>query len=73
MLPRLAASRPDAIDDLIRRLDVHEWDVIALIERAEGNEVWWRDYHLGPGVIDAIRRNYAFDREVDGFFVYRPR
>ena len=73
MLPRLASSRPDAIEDLIDRIDAREWDVIALIERAEDNEVWWRDYHLGPGVIDAIRRNYAFDRETDGFFLYRPR
>jgi hypothetical protein len=73
MLPRLAPSHPAATEDLIARIDAREWDVIALIERAEGNDVWWRDYHLGPGVIDAIRRNYAFDREVDGFFVYRPR
>jgi hypothetical protein len=73
MLPRLAPSRPAAIEDLIDRIDAREWDVISLIERAEGNDVWWRDYHLGPGVIDAIRRNYELDREVDGFFVYRPK
>jgi hypothetical protein len=73
MLPRIAASRPDAIDDLVARIEDGRWDVIVLIERAEGNDVWWRDYHLGPRVIDAIRRSYVFDREVDGFFVYRPR
>jgi hypothetical protein len=73
MLPRLAASRPDAIADLVARIDAKEWDLVVLIERAEGNEVWWSRYHLGPPVIQAIRRSYAFDREVDGFFVYRPR
>jgi hypothetical protein len=73
MLPRLAPSHPEAIDDLVGRIDIREWDVIALIERAEGNDVWWRDYHLGPSVIEAIRRNYVFDREVDGFVLYRPR
>ena len=73
MLPRLATARPDAIDDLVARIDAKEWDLVVLIERAEGNEIWWSRYHLGPPVIQAIRRSYAFDGEVDGFFVYRPR
>jgi hypothetical protein len=72
MLPRLAASRPETIDVLVASIEAKEWDLVVLIERAEGNDVWWQDYHLGPRVIEAIRRSYVFDRVVDGFFVYRP-
>lgn len=73
MLPRIAAARPEAIDDLVACLDAKEFDLIVLIERAEGNDVWWSTYHLGPRVIQAIRRSYVFESQVDGFFVYRPR
>jgi hypothetical protein len=73
MLPRLASARPEAINDLVARIDEREFDLIVLIERAEGNDVWWSRYHLGPRVIQAVRRSYLFDGHVDGFFVYRPR
>jgi hypothetical protein len=73
MLPRIAAARPEAISDLVARLDAREFDLVVLIERAEDNEVWWSKYHLGSRVIQAVRRSYVFDGQVDGFFVYRPR
>jgi hypothetical protein len=73
MLPRLARDKPEAIDDLVARLESREFDFVVLIESAEDNEIWWRDYHLGLEVIDAVRRNYSLDRQVDGYFLYLPR
>jgi hypothetical protein len=73
MLPRLAREKPEAIDDLVARLDRREFDFVVLIESAKDNQVWWTDYHLGLEVIDAVRRNYVLDSQVDGYFLYTPR
>ena len=72
MLPRLGALEPDALDDLVRRIDSHEFDLVVLILAADGNDDWWARYHLGPEVISAIRRSYRPDGQADGYHLYVP-
>ena len=72
MLPRLARLQPAVISDLVRRVEDREFDVVALTRAAEGNDEWWRDYHLGQPVISALRRSYRFDGQADGYYVYVP-
>jgi hypothetical protein len=73
MLLRIDRVRPDAVNDLIGRIDRREFDIIALVVELDADEQWWTDYHLGPRVVDAIRRSYAASGQIDGYFVYRPR
>jgi hypothetical protein len=72
MLLRTAAGHPHAINQLIHRIERHEFDLVALIEPLDDRE-WWANYHFGTRVIEAIDRSYAFSQRVQGYDLYRPR
>lgn len=73
MLPRLAHSAPEAIPDLIRRIERREFDLVVLVEPLEPVErPWWTELDLGIEVARAIARSYRFLDTVDGYYVYEP-
>lgn len=74
MLPRLAAPVPEAIPDLVRRIDRKEFDLIVLVEPLEPlDRPWWTELDLGTDVVHAISRSYVYVGTNDGYFVYEPR
>jgi hypothetical protein len=79
MLRRLDLVDPAAVDELIERIENHEFPYVTTIEpltRNDGtswaNNYWWDQFHFGLRVVDAIRRSYVFDGVVDRYYVYRP-
>jgi hypothetical protein len=74
MLPRLADEHPDAIPELIERIDAREFDLIVLVEPLEPvNRPWWTELHFGIDVARAISREYAFAGRMQGYYLYEPR
>jgi hypothetical protein len=74
MLPRLAPEAPEAIPDLIRRIERREFDLVVLVEPLEPVErPWWTELDLGLDVARAIARSYRYVGTNDGYFIYEPR
>ena len=74
MLPRLADKYPDAIPDLIERIEAHEFDVVVLVQPLEPvDRAWWIDLDLGIDVARAISREYGFVGRMQGYYLYEPR
>jgi hypothetical protein len=73
MLPRLAGEHPDAISDLIERIEAREFDVVVLLQRLEPVEQsWWIELHLGIDVARAISRAYTYAGRMQGYYLYEP-
>ena len=74
MLPRLAGKYPDAIPDLIERIEAREFDVVVLLQRLEPVEQsWWVELHLGIDVARAISGAYTYAGKMQGYYLYEPR
>ena len=73
MLPRLADEHPDAIPDLVERIDAHEFDLIVLVEPLKPVErPWWTEQHFGIDVAQAISRAYTYVGRMQGYHLYVP-
>lgn len=72
MLLRLAEEDPSIVDRLVRRIDAREFDRVILREPLDDSETWWRDYHFGTPVAEAIMRSYTFEAKVRGYYLYVP-
>jgi hypothetical protein len=74
MLRRLADTHPDAVGQLIKRVNEQEFDLVVLIVALrDPSDEWWRDYHFGTEVITAVHQGYELDQRVGGYFLYLPR
>jgi len=79
MLWSIAERRPDARDDLVRRLDAREFDAVVLFNRPEDRtssdfvRFWYEKITFGPQIVDAIARNYRAVVSVDGRWIYTRR
>jgi hypothetical protein len=74
MLPRLASEAPEAIPDLIARIEAKEFDLVVLVEPLEPlDRSWWTELDLGRAVVRAISRAYVYVGARDGYFLYAPR
>jgi hypothetical protein len=74
MLPRLTEREPDAVTDLIGRIEEQEFDLVILVEPLEPlDRSWWRELDLGIPVVKAISRAYTYSGRVQGYHVYEPR
>jgi hypothetical protein len=72
MLRRLDSADPEAVDDLIHRIEEKEFAYVVMVLRLEGNDYWWENFHFGPRVIDALRNAYVREGQVDFYHLYRP-
>jgi hypothetical protein len=72
MLRRLDEVQPEAVDVLVARIERGTFDHVALINSLDGEDGWWRDYHLGLRVVTALRKSYVLVGVVDGYYLYRP-
>ncbi len=74
MLPRLAQQQPDAVPDLVDRIEDQEFDLVILVEPLEPlDRTWWSELDLGTPVARAISRAYSYSGRVQGYHVYEPR
>jgi hypothetical protein len=73
MVLRIGERDPRALADLIRRIGEQEFDVVVLVEDLAGNPEWWREYHFGASVAEALRASYVLDEEAGGYRIYAPR
>lgn len=71
MLTRMGRAHPEWVDSLVQRLDRKEFDRVVLFNRPgfalDGSNSFWRELHFGPGVIEAIARNYRPAHVVSGY------
>jgi hypothetical protein len=73
MLPRLADKAPDAIPDLVRRIEAQEFDVVVLVVPLEPvDRSWWAEQSLGLDVARAISRAYTYAGRMQGYYLYAP-
>jgi hypothetical protein len=74
MLPRLAPRQPDAVPDLIDRIEDQEFDLVILVEPLEPlDRTWWSELDLGLPVVRAISHAYTYSGRLQGYHVYEPR
>ena len=79
-----AISEPALLRALLRRRDPRalrivesvrqrEWGLVVLNDDLEAAaDGWYRDFHLGPEMVEALRANYVPTGKVREFFLYRP-
>jgi hypothetical protein len=78
MLRRLDGVDPEAVDQLIERIEHQEFAYLSMIEPltpADTDTVsrdWWDQFHFGLRVVEAMRRAYVLEGVVDRYYVYRP-
>jgi hypothetical protein len=73
MLTRLADTHPAAVEQLVRRIENREFDLVVLVVASrDPHDPWWHDYHFGTEVITAVYDAYRFDRRVGAYSLYRP-
>ena len=73
MLLRLDRVDPEAVDELIDRIEEKRFGYLVMITSLERrNDYWWNEFHFGPRVVDAMRRSYVLQGRVDSYHVYRP-
>jgi hypothetical protein len=74
MLPRLAEKEPDAIPDLIRRIETQEFDIVVLVEPLDPvDRSWWSEQDLGLDVARAISSAYTYVGRSQGYYLYERR
>jgi hypothetical protein len=74
MLLRIGQRNPSAVQELVRRIDDQEFDLVVLVENLEPlDRQWWNEEHFGPEVVRAISRSYVYEARVQGYYVYTPR
>jgi hypothetical protein len=76
LLARLADAHPDWYGDLVARVERQEFVVVVLMRRLDTRAAPNRygERIFGPGVYDALLRQYRFERVVSGrYHLYVPR
>lgn len=73
MLLRIGERDPQAVVDLRERIEAREFDLVLLTTELEPpQQEWWRNYHFGTEVTDALARTYALTGRSQGYFLYEP-
>ncbi len=68
---RLSRDHPEWATDLARRIEGREFNVVVLRTPLQ-LEFWFEDFHFGPEVLAALKSNYEFEAEADGYYLYVP-
>lgn len=72
MLLRLEQRDPRAVSTLADRIRRAEFDLLVLLEPLEEDSDWWRRYHFGETLVDAMRAAYVDAGRSDGYYLYEP-
>jgi hypothetical protein len=76
-LARLGQTRPEAVQELVRRIDRQEFPHVVTLQRLDDSNPHdryaWEVRHFGPEVVAALRAGYMLETSAEGYYVYRPR
>jgi hypothetical protein len=74
MLITIGQRDPSAVQDLVRRIQQHQFDLVVLRVRVDDPSMawWFQQEAFGASVADALRANYGYDGRVSGYYLYRP-
>jgi hypothetical protein len=73
MLLRIGQKHPGWLQDLIGRIELRQFDTVILVRPLDpGHEQWYRTFHFGPQVFEALKENYRLLVEAENYFVYVP-
>jgi hypothetical protein len=72
MLLRILRDHPDWKSDFVHKIDDRRFTKIVLTRRLYPRGRWWREYHFGVTVAEAIARNYRLERHVGRYWLYTP-
>jgi hypothetical protein len=74
MLLRIGRRDPEAVQQLVRRIDRREFRFVVLVEPLEPTDQhWWRELHLGREVVEALASSYVPTGRDQGYRIYEPR
>jgi hypothetical protein len=73
MLLRIGDRDPQAVADLRERIEAREFALVLLTTALEPpRQEWWRSYHFGTEISDALARSYELAGRSQGYFLYEP-
>jgi hypothetical protein len=73
MLLRIGDRDPQAVADLRERIEAREFALVLLTTELEPpRQEWWRSYHFGTDITDALARSYDLAGRSQGYFHYQP-
>jgi len=73
MLLRIGDRDPQAVADLRQRIEAREFALVLLTTELEPpRQEWWRSYHFGVEITDALARFYDSAGRSQGYFLYEP-
>jgi hypothetical protein len=76
-LARLGQTRPEAVQELVGRIERQEFTHVVLLQRLDDSNPHdryaWAVRHFSPPVVAALRANYTLEKHADteGYYVYR--
>jgi hypothetical protein len=76
-LARMSASHPELADPLVKRVEAREFRYVVLLQRLDAktpttDRYEWEDRAFGRQIVAAMRQNYRFLTEREGYFIYVP-
>ena len=73
MLLRIGDRDPQTVADLRERIEAREFALVLLTTELEPpRQEWWRSYHFGIEITDALARSYDSAGRSQGYFLYEP-
>jgi hypothetical protein len=76
-LARLGKTHPEAVQDLVCRIERQEFQHVVLLQRLDDSNPHdryaWEVRHFGPPVVAALREHYTLEQKAEDYYVYRPR
>jgi hypothetical protein len=74
MLITIGQRDPSAVQDLVRRIEDRQFDLVVLRVRVDDPSMasWFVEEAFGSNVADALRANYVYDTWRAGYYLYKP-
>jgi hypothetical protein len=74
---RLADHHSELTEPLVKRIEAREFAYLVLLQRLDAaspitDRYRWEERAFGPAVVTAMRRNYRFLAEREGYVIYEP-
>jgi hypothetical protein len=76
-LARMSAAHPELAEPLVKRVEAREFRYVILLQRLDAktpptDRYDWEDRAFGRQIVAALRQNYEFLSEREGYFIYVP-
>jgi hypothetical protein len=76
-LARMSTAHPELAEPLVQRVEAREFRYVILLQRLDAktpttDRYEWEDRAFGRQIVAALRQNYRFLAEREGYFIYAP-